>query len=83
MQNILTYVQVGSAVLLVISILLQQRGSGLGSGIGGSGMEYSTKRGVEKGVFLYHHRDGDPLRRRFYRPSRIGCLISADIPSDA
>ncbi len=51
MQNILTYVQVGSAVLLVISILLQQRGSGLGSGIGGSGMEYSTKRGVEKGVF--------------------------------
>ncbi len=51
MQNILTYVQVGSAVLLVISILLQQRGSGLGSGIGGTGMEYSTKRGVEKGVF--------------------------------
>ena len=51
MQNILTYVQVGSAVLLVISILLQQRGSGLGSGIGCSGMEYSTKRGVEKGVF--------------------------------
>lgn len=51
MQNILTYVQVGSAVLLVISILLQQRGQGLGSGIGGSSMEYSTKRGVEKGVF--------------------------------
>ncbi len=51
MQNILTYVQVGSAVLLIISILLQQRGQGLGSGIGGTGMEYSTKRGVEKGVF--------------------------------
>jgi len=51
MQNILTYVQVGSAVVLVVSILLQQRGSGLGSGIGGTGMEYSTKRGVEKGVF--------------------------------
>lgn len=51
MQNILTYVQVGSAVLLVISILLQQRGQGMGAGIGGTGMEYSTKRGVEKGVF--------------------------------
>ena len=51
MQNILTYVQVGSAVVLVISILLQQRGQGLGAGIGGTGMEYSTKRGVEKGVF--------------------------------
>ncbi len=51
MKNILTYVQIGSAVLLVLSILLQQRGEGLGSGIGGSGMEYSTKRGVEKGVF--------------------------------
>ena len=43
--------QVGSAGLLVISILLQQRGQGLGAGIGGTGMEYSTKRGVEKGIF--------------------------------
>lgn len=51
MKNILTYAQVGSAVLLIVTILLQQRGSGLGSGIGGTGMEYSTKRGVEKGVF--------------------------------
>ncbi len=51
MNNILTYAQVGSAVLLIIAILLQQRGQGLGSGIGGTGMEYSTKRGVEKGVF--------------------------------
>ncbi len=51
MTNILTYAQVGSAVLLIISILLQQRGQGLGAGIGGTGMEYSTKRGVEQGVF--------------------------------
>ena len=51
MTNILTYVQIGSAVLLVLAILLQQRGEGLGSGIGGTSMEYSTKRGVEKGVF--------------------------------
>ena len=51
MNNILTYTQIGSAVLLIISILLQQRGQGLGAGIGGTGMEYSTKRGVEKGLF--------------------------------
>ncbi|MBP6885988.1 MAG: preprotein translocase subunit SecG [Candidatus Pacebacteria bacterium] len=51
MTNILTYVQVGSALLLIVSILLQQRGQGLGAGIGGTGMEYSTKRGVERGVF--------------------------------
>lgn len=51
MNHILTYAQIGSAVLLIICVLLQQRGSGLGGGIGGSGMEYSTKRGVEKTVF--------------------------------
>lgn len=51
MTNILSYVQVGSAILLIITILLQQRGQGLGAGIGGTGMEYSTKRGVERGVF--------------------------------
>ncbi len=51
MTNILTYVQIGSAVLLVASILLQQRGEGLSSGIAGGNMEYSTKRGVEKGLF--------------------------------
>jgi preprotein translocase subunit SecG len=51
MKNILTYAQIGSAVLLIISILLQQRGGGLGAGIGGSVMEYSTKRGIEKSIF--------------------------------
>jgi preprotein translocase subunit SecG len=51
MNTILTYAQIGSAILLIVSIMLQQRGQGLGSGIGGNGMEYSTKRGVEKIVF--------------------------------
>ncbi len=50
MNNILLYVQIGSAVLLMIFILLQQRGQGLGSSIGG-GLEYSTKRGIEKSFF--------------------------------
>jgi protein translocase SecG subunit len=51
MKQILTYVQIGSAVLLIIGILLQQKGEGLSGGIVGGAMEYSTKRGVEKIVF--------------------------------
>lgn len=51
MNTILTYVQIVSAVLLVASILLQQRGEGLSGGLVGGSMEYSTKRGVEKGLF--------------------------------
>ena len=45
------YVQLGSAVLLIVTILLQQKGSGLGGALGGGSMEFSTKRGLEKGIF--------------------------------
>jgi protein translocase SecG subunit len=48
---ILTYVQIGSAVLLIVTILLQQRGEGLGGSIVGGSLEYSTRRGVQKGIF--------------------------------
>jgi preprotein translocase subunit SecG len=43
--------QVVLAILLIITILLQQRGSGLGSAFGGSSNVYSTKRGVDKILF--------------------------------
>jgi len=36
---------------LIGGILLQQRGTGLSSTFGGSGLEYSTKRGAEKIIF--------------------------------
>ena len=36
------------AVLLIISILMQSRGTGLGAGFGGDGNVYRTKRGIEK-----------------------------------
>ena len=49
--NILPYAQIGLALLLVIGILLQQRGAGLSSTFGGSGVGYSTKRGAEKVIF--------------------------------
>ncbi len=39
------------AVLLVGSILLQARGTGLGASFGGEGNVYRTKRGVEKRLF--------------------------------
>ncbi len=40
------------AVLLMVSILLQNRGSGLGSAFGSDFGGYYTKRGLEK-FFLY------------------------------
>ncbi len=49
--NLLPYAQMGLAFLLVVGILLQQRGSGLSSTFGGSGVGYSTKRGAEKVIF--------------------------------
>ncbi len=52
MGTILTYSQIILAVLLTVFVLVQQRGSGLSSAFGGSGTEYSTKRGAER--FFYY-----------------------------
>jgi len=53
MEQIITYAQIILAVLLTASVLVQQRGSGLSSALGGGGgIEYSTKRGVDK--FFYY-----------------------------
>lgn len=40
------------SILLIIAILLQSRGTGLGSAFGGSGGVYLTKRGLEKKLFI-------------------------------
>ena len=45
-------VQIILSVLLVATILLQQRGGGIGSSFGGGDQFYSTRRGVEKIIFL-------------------------------
>jgi len=52
MNNILLISQGSIAVLIVILILLQQRGTALGSAFGGGSEGYSTKRGAQK-VLLY------------------------------
>lgn len=40
-----------SAVLVVLLILLQQRGASLGAGLGGTGELYTTRRGLDKSLF--------------------------------
>lgn len=51
MQNYLHIAEVMISVLLIISILLQSRGSGLGSIMGGQGNVFSARRGIEKTLF--------------------------------
>lgn len=53
MERILAYVQIGLAVLLVASILLQSKGTALGGAFGGGDSNvYRTKRGAEKVLFV-------------------------------
>lgn len=51
LDTILQVVMIGSAVLMVVSILLQQRGASLGAGFGGSSELYTTRRGLDKNLF--------------------------------
>ena len=51
MRNIITVVLIVSALLVVVSILLQQKGSGLSGVFGGTDVSYLTKRGAEKFIF--------------------------------
>ena len=47
--EVLTFI---SATLTIILILLQQRGASLGAGFGSSGELYTTRRGLEKSLFV-------------------------------
>lgn len=51
MNSIYDYITVGSAVLMVIFILMQTRGAGLGAGFGGSAEVNTVRRGSEKTLF--------------------------------
>ena len=50
---IIDIIQIVSAVLLIIAILLQNRGGGLGAAFGGEGNVYRAKRGAEKSLFIF------------------------------
>lgn len=49
--EILQYVTIGSGILMMLCILLQQRGASLGAGFGSSGELYTTRRGLDKNLF--------------------------------
>jgi len=52
MHNILIWSQIVISILLIISILLQQRGAG-GSGLfGGAGEAFQQRRGIEHFMFI-------------------------------
>ncbi|MDB5187284.1 MAG: secG [Candidatus Saccharibacteria bacterium] len=50
-DTILQIVTIGSALLMILAILLQQRGASLGAGFGSSGELYTTRRGLDKNLF--------------------------------
>jgi preprotein translocase subunit SecG len=50
-DSILQITTVASSLLMILSILLQQRGATLGAGFGSSGELYTTRRGLDKNLF--------------------------------
>ncbi|KKT51814.1 MAG: Preprotein translocase, SecG subunit [candidate division Kazan bacterium GW2011_GWA1_44_22] len=50
--NILMIVQVVLAIILMVSILVQGRGTSLGEAFGGSSSFYTTRRGAERTLFV-------------------------------
>lgn len=52
LRNILSVTQVIFSILLILFILLQNKGSGLSEVFGGSGNFYTSRRGAEKMLFI-------------------------------
>ncbi len=51
LDTIFQIITVATALLMMVAILLQQRGSSLGAGFGSSGELYTTRRGFDKNLF--------------------------------
>lgn len=51
MKTAISLIQIILGILLVLVIIIQQKGSGLGSSFGGDLSFYRTKRGAEKLLF--------------------------------
>ena len=49
--QVIKILQIFVSLLLIVAILLQNRGAGLGAAFGGGGEIYRTKRGAEKFLF--------------------------------
>ncbi len=50
-SSLLQIVTIGSALLMVLCILLQARGASLGAGFGSSGELFTTRRGIDKNLY--------------------------------
>lgn len=50
-MNILAIIQVILSLLLIVTIILQQRGSEAGIAFGGGGESFRSKRGLERFLF--------------------------------
>lgn len=50
-DTVLQFIMLGSAILMIVSILLQQRGASLGAGFGSSGELFTTRRGFDKNLY--------------------------------
>jgi preprotein translocase subunit SecG len=50
-DGFLQFLTIASGILMITSILLQQRGASLGAGFGSSGELYTTRRGLDKNLF--------------------------------
>lgn len=53
MLRIVNFAEIVTAILLIISILLQNKGAGLGGTFGGDFGGYYTKRGMEKFLVIF------------------------------
>ena len=51
MKSVISLIQIILGILLIVVIIIQQKGSGLGSAFGGDLGFYRTKRGAEKLLF--------------------------------
>lgn len=51
MNSIFNYITVGSAIFMIIFILMQARGASLGAGFGGTAEINTVRRGSDKTLF--------------------------------
>ncbi|MBI2601351.1 preprotein translocase subunit SecG [Candidatus Daviesbacteria bacterium] len=51
MQALINIIQIVVGILLILVVIIQQKGAGLGSAFGGDFSLYRTKRGAEKLLF--------------------------------
>lgn len=53
MARLINYIILVISVIIVILVLLQSKGGGLSNVFGGEGNVYQTRRGLEKGIFIF------------------------------